>query len=298
VTTCDAHCHFLSSGLFRTLAADCGVGDEAATVLPVRLGWDPPGTPEALAARWVAELDRHAIARAMLMASVAGDEGSVGVALAAYPTRFVGAFLFNPTTADAGVRLAAAFDAGLTTVCLFPAMHRYRLEEACVQAVFDAAAKRARVVFVHCGMLSVGFRKRLGLPSPFDLRCGDPLAVAATAVRYPSVPVVIPHFGAGLFREALMAADQAPNVVLDSSSSNRWIQYHPGLTLRDVFAHTLDCLGPARILFGTDSSFFPRGWHAPIRETQVAVLDSLGCAADVQAAIFGGNFQRLYPSPP
>jgi predicted TIM-barrel fold metal-dependent hydrolase len=297
VTTCDAHCHFLSSGLFQTLGVESGRPDEAATVLPAKLGWDPPGEPAALAARWVGELDRHAVLRAMLIASVPGDEGSVRAAVAAHPTRFVGAFLFNPTTPDALGRLTAAFDAGLATVCLFPAMHRYSLDDPCVQAVFEAAATRARVVFVHCGMLSVGFRKRLGLPSPFDLRRGDPLAVAAMAVRYPSVPVVIPHFGAGLFREALMAADQAPNILLDSSSSNRWTQYHPGLTLRDVFARALECLGPGRILFGTDSSFFPRGWQAPIRDLQVAALESLGCPGDVQAAIFGGNFQRLYPAP-
>jgi predicted TIM-barrel fold metal-dependent hydrolase len=297
VITCDAHCHFLSSGLFRTLGAERGLTEEAATVLPAELGWDPPGEADSLARRWVGELDRHAIARAMLIASVPGDEGSVATAVRAHPTRFVGAFVFNPTAPDGAGRLTAAFDAGLSTVCLFPAMHRYGLEDASVQAVFEAASTRARVVFVHCGVLSVGFRKRLGLPSLFDLRRGDPLAAAATAVRYPTVPVVIPHFGAGLLREALMAADQAPNIVLDSSSSNRWMQYTPGLTLRDVFARALDCLGPERVLFGTDSSFFPRGWQAPIREAQVTALESLGCSDEVQAAIFGGNFQRLYPVP-
>ena len=74
----------------------------------------------------------------------------------------------------------------------------------------------------------MGVRKKLGLPSRFDLRKGDPLAVAAIAVRYPGVPFVIPHFGAGLFREALMAADVAPNIVLDTSSSNAWIKFTPG----------------------------------------------------------------------
>jgi nicotinate-nucleotide--dimethylbenzimidazole phosphoribosyltransferase len=45
--------------------------------------------------------------------------------------------------------------------------------------VFAAAQQHSRAVFVHCGLLSVGVRKKLGLPSPFDLRLGDPLAVAA-----------------------------------------------------------------------------------------------------------------------
>jgi predicted TIM-barrel fold metal-dependent hydrolase len=295
VITCDAHCHFLSAALFDTIGAERGTPVDAATALPAALGWDPPGDAEALATRWTGELDRHAVARAMLIATVPGDEASVAAALRRHPSRFVGAFMFNPATPDAARRLDAAFDLGLTTACLFPAMHRYSLDEPFVDAVFQAAARRGRAVFVHCGFLSVGLRKKLGLPSRFHLRRGDPLAVAAIAVRHPEVPVVIPHFGAGFFREALMAADQAPNIVLDSSSSNGWIKFVPGLTLRDVFARAIDVVGEARILFGTDSSFFPRGWHRAIFETQRDVLSSLGCGEDVQAAIFGGNFQRILP---
>jgi predicted TIM-barrel fold metal-dependent hydrolase len=297
VITCDAHCHFLSAGLFRTIGAEAGTPVNAAEALPAELGWDPPGDADALATRWTVELDRHTVARAMLIATVPGDEASVAAALRAHPSRFVGAFMFNPATPDAAGRLEAAFDAGLSTVCLFPAMHRYSLDEPFVEAVFQAAARRGRTVFVHCGFLSVGLRTKLGLPSRFDLRRGDPLAVAAIAVRHPEVTVVIPHFGAGFFREALMAADQAPNIVLDSSSSNNWIKFLHGLTLRDVFARTIDCVGDERLLFGTDSSFFPRGWHRAIFEAQQEVLSSLGCGEHVQGAIFGGNFQRIFPPP-
>jgi predicted TIM-barrel fold metal-dependent hydrolase len=297
VITCDAHCHFLSAGLFSTIGAEAGTLIDAAEALPARLGWDAPGDAEALGTRWTVELDRHAVARAMLIATVPGDEASVAAALRAHPSRFVGAFMFNPATPDATGRLEAGFDAGLSTVCLFPAMHRYSIDEPFVEAVFQAAARRRRTVFVHCGFLSVGLRTKLGLPSRFDLRRGDPLAVAAIAVRHPEVTVVIPHFGAGFFRETLMAADQARNIVVDSSSSNSWIKFLPGLTLRDVFARTIDCVGDQRLLFGTDSSFFPRGWHRAIFEVQQDVLSSLGCGESVQGAIFGGNFQRVFPLP-
>ena len=184
--------------------------------------------------------------------------------------------MFNPSAPDAAARLDRAFaDSSLTTVCLFPAMHHVRLDDPSVDAVFAAAALRRRVVFVHCGVLSVGVRKKLGLPSRFDVRLGDPLAVAAVAVRHPDVPVIIPHFGAGFFREALMAADIASNILLDTSSSNSWIRFHPGLTLADVFARALEVPGPTRLLFGTDSSFFPRGWQRAIHETQREILDRL-----------------------
>jgi uncharacterized protein len=151
-------------------------------------------------------------------------------------------------------------------------------------------------VFVHCGVLSVGVRKKLGLPSPFDLRLGDPLAVAAVAQRYPSVPVIIPHFGAGLLRETLMAAEQSSNIYLDTSSSNSWMKYYPGLTLEAVFRQALGVLGSRRLLFGTDSSFFPRGWQQPIFEAQVAALEAIGTPQEDRGRIFGGNFGRLFPN--
>jgi predicted TIM-barrel fold metal-dependent hydrolase len=109
------------------------------------------------------------------------------------------------------------------------------------------------------------------------------------------VPFIVPHFGAGLLREALMAADACGNVHLDTSSSNSWIGYTPGLTLDDVFATALHVAGPSRLLFGTDSSFFPRGWQLPVYSEQKRVLDRLGVAEDQQAQIFGGNFDRLFP---
>jgi uncharacterized protein len=48
-------------------------------------------------------------------------------------------------------------------------------------------------------------------------------------------------------------------------------------------------------LFGTDSSFFPRGWQRPIYEAQKAILEDLGVAANDVGSILGGNFERLFP---
>ncbi len=294
---CDVHCHFFSSRFLEILAKDrrdIAPGDHAAVVSTL-LGWDPPGPPGALADRWVAELDRHQVARAALIASIPGDEESVAAAIARHPARLVGFFMLNPSAADAAERLLRALsDWKLRGVCLFPAMHHYRLDDERVTATFEVAASRGAVVFVHCGVLTVGVRKRLGLPSPFNLRLGDPLALATVAARFPKVPVIIPHFGAGFLRETLMAADQCPNIHLDTSSTNGWVKYHPGLTLEAVMRQALEVVGPDRLLFGTDSSFFPRGWQRQIFEQQKATLDAIGVAPEAQEKIFSGNFQRLF----
>jgi predicted TIM-barrel fold metal-dependent hydrolase len=229
-----------------------------------------------------------------LIASIPGDAVSVAEAVAHHPHRLVGFFMHNPAGLDSEGVLERSFrDLQMRAVCLFPAMHGYSPDDKSVEIVFRAAAEYGAAVFVHCGMLSVGVRRKLGLPSPFDLRLGDPLAVARVALGFPQVPVIIPHFGAGYFREALMAADQCPSIHLDTSSSNSWMRYHDGLTLERVFRAAVAVTGASRLLFGTDSSFFPRGWQKPIYDEQLQAAAALP-AAD-KAAIFGGNFERLFP---
>jgi len=318
---CDTHVHFFSPGFFAALKAD--------RTAVAALGFDFPDSVEALANRWVMALDANGVTRAALMASVPGDADSVAAAVTQHPSRFVGFFMLDPTRDDAIAYATRALDAGLRTICLFPAMHRYALHDDRVVRVFELAESYAAPaptgeapahrslgeggsptsaegasltpsvggrpsVFVHCGVLSVGIRKKLGLPSPFDIRFGNPIDLHGVALRFPGVPIVIPHFGAGLLREALMVASLCSNVLLDTSSSNSWIAQTPGLTLPQVFRTALDVLGPERLLFGTDSSFFPRGWNREVYLQQKAALDGLGVPAVDQERIFAGNFSRLF----
>ena len=68
----DAHCHFFSSRFFAPLGGERAIE---------KLGWNAPGSPEQLADRWAAELDRHHVSRAALIASVPGDGESVVAAV-------------------------------------------------------------------------------------------------------------------------------------------------------------------------------------------------------------------------
>ena len=292
---CDAHVHFFSPRFFATLA---GQRDMAPADAIRHLGWDDPESAAALADRWVTELDTQGISRAAMIASVPGDEDSVAEAVARHPSRLVGYFMLDPTKADAENRAMRALERGVRGVCLFPAMHRYSLHDERVTRIAEVltafSTPASPVLFVHCGVLSVGARGKLGLPSPFDMSKGNPLDLHTLALRFPTLPIVIPHFGAGMFREALMLADLCPNVHLDTSSSNRWTRYTPGLTLEQVFEAALEVVGEERVLFGTDSSFFPRGWHRAVYNQQRTALVSLGVSEAKQSLIFGGNFTRLF----
>lgn len=297
----DAHCHFFSHKFFETLIGQSPTLSQAPDAMAgvqKLTGWTmPPPNPAELGATWMAELDRNAISGAMLMASVPGDEASVAAAVAAFPDQIAGAFMFDPTKPDAEARARRAFDElKLRTACLFPAMHQYSAaENEGARAVVALASERpGTAVFVHCGALSVGVRKKLGLKSPFDLRRSNPLDLYKLAAEFPNAQFIIPHFGAGLFRETMMLADLCPNVFVDTSSSNKWMNYQPTpVDLPTIFNQALAVVGHERLLFGTDSSFFPRGWHEAIFHAQITALVEIGASEEQAQAIFGGNLRRL-----
>jgi len=296
----DAHVHFFSHGFFSALAAQKRevtreVTPESAPELTIeaigeQLGWHMPGAePQQLAAAWVHELDRHGVARAGLIASVPGDEASVAAAARAHPDRFFAYSMVDPVRGWNPDGLEE-----IDVACLFPAMHRYPIQSEEARHVFEWASRKGRAVLVHCGVLSVGVRKKLGLESRFDMRFSNPIDLHAVALEFASVPIIIPHFGAGYFREALMVADLCPNVYLDTSSSNQWMRYQEShLDLRQVFRRALDVVGPKRLLFGTDSSFFPRGWHHQIFDAQATALYELGLSEDDARSIFQENLLRI-----
>src|SRR5207237_261410 len=105
---------------------------------------------EELGRVWAAELDRKGVRGAALIASLPGEEASVLAAARSAPGRFLPFAMVNPREWN-----AVPVD-GVRAACLFPAMHRYSIQEDFVRPVFEWAAKTGRAVFVHCGVLSVG----------------------------------------------------------------------------------------------------------------------------------------------
>jgi len=295
----DAHAHFFSRNFFSILASQAKdlPKDRPVETVVERLGWDlPPADNTELASRWVQELDGHGVDQIALMASIPGDETSVADAVRAYPDRIHGYFMLNPLAPDALDRARTALDKlGLRGICLFPAMHCYSVHDDRVQSICELASQRKGVVvFVHMGVLTVGVRNKLGLASKFDLSRSNPVDLHRVALDHPGVNFVVPHFGAGFFREALMLGDLAPNVYLDTSSTNSWVKYQvPRIDLKAVFARALEIFGPRRLLFGSDSSFFPRGWNSMVLEVQLGVLYELAVNREDAEAVLGGNLQRL-----
>ena len=226
------------------------------------------------------------MARAALIASVPEDESSTMAAAAAYPDRFYAFAMVNPWVEHAEVVK------GLHAICLFPAMHLYSIQDKRVEVLLEQAAAHRCAVFVHCGVLSVGVRKKLGLPSPFDMRYSNPIDLHAVALRHPNVRFIMPHFGAGYFREALMLADLCPNVYLDTSSSNSWMRYEVWTCRRFSGVRSM-WLGRSGCYSGRTRRSFRADGIARSSKYRFAHCANWGSSGDDARQILGGNLRRI-----
>ncbi len=298
VRVLDAHAHFFSHRFFMqfvdALRAELPAGDAYAG-LARRLGWELPSPdPVVLGQRWIQEMDAHGVDRMVLIASVPGDEESILAAARAFPERIVGYFMLDPTQPDAAERTRRALAGGLRGVCLFPAMHHFHVWEERCYPIYEAAEATRAIVFAHFGILKMAIRDRLGLASRFDMRFSNPIDLHRVAKDFPHTTFLVPHFGCGFLREALIVGDQCANVCVDTSSSNAWTNTLPmPLSLADVFRAALRVYGAERVVFGTDSTSFPRGWRRDVFAAQTEVMRTLGLSREQVGLVLGGNLSRL-----
>lgn len=299
----DAHSHFFSRVYFETLAAQSplpGTVAQRLDDLSKRAAVEIPPAPVAKhLARWIAEMDRANVEHLCTFASVAQELPTVVEAAALSNGRLSAFALVDPRVEGAAERIRGLLEQGkIRGALVFPALHHYRIdgpEAAGLLRVLDA--QRA-LLYVHCGLLVVKLRDLLGIPRTQDLRFADPLHVIPAANAHPALTFVIPHFGAGFFRETLFAGAQCPNVYVDTSSSNSWTSTQaPALGLEDVFARALDVFGSRRLLFGTDSNVFPAGWRRDRLTEQHTLLDDLGVSVPDQELVFHGNIRRVLRLP-
>jgi predicted TIM-barrel fold metal-dependent hydrolase len=295
----DFHLHLFSRPYFEALAAQSPLEGDVEAKLARAAGAArieiPPRALEAHVARWIAELDAGGVERAAAFASAPEEIPAVAEAARIAGGRLVPFALVDPRKPGVPERVARLMDEqGFRGVLLFPALHHYHVGSAEAAPLFSVLDERAGIAYVHCGILIVRLRDLLGLPRAQDLAYANPLGVIPAANAAPRARFVIPHFGAGLFREALIAGAQCPNVLVDSSSSNSWMATQAApLRLRDVFERTLAALGSERILFGTDSNTFPAGWRKDRYLEQLAACQSLGLSPRDLDAIFAANARRL-----
>lgn len=295
----DAHLHFFSWDFFAALARQKDPTLEVEPVLHELAARTKIALPDREVRmhlqKWLDELARHHVEHAFCFASVPEEIETVGAALQLSQGRLSGFFLANPMKKESATHVQyVCKNFGYRGVMLFPALHHYHVYDETVQPFFETAAAHKLLVLVHFGILQVKLRDALGLPRAYDSRFANPLDLQAVANRFPQLRFILPHFGCGFWRETMMLGMQCENVFVDTSSSNNWMntQISP-VSLAEVFHRTKAVFGVERLLFGTDSGVFPRGWRKDIYEAQLAAMRDAAFSEREIALVLGGNAQRL-----
>ncbi len=293
----DAHLHFFGREFYEyqtTLVPD---GDHDALLEQIReSGVEiPDANAREHAKRWLAEMDRHEIDRAVVFASVPPEMDPVGRVAAESGGRLVPFAMVNPrdpVTIETLQRLQPTHR--FRGILLFPSLNDYPIQSPDVTAALEVAKSHNMLVVVHCGRLRVTVRKLVGLEQDFPPHKSRPRDLVPVAREHPDLAFIVPHFGAGALDELLDLAERCPNVYTDTSGSNAWIVEHdPPLSLAEVFKEARESFGTERILYGSDSGAFPRGYRKELLTKQAEAMRNAGFKDRDQAAVLGGNLARL-----
>ena len=257
-----------------------------------RLAWDFPEPEtddrswEEQADRWLAELDRYGIERVVF--ATGGDNATLARAVARHPDRFLGFAHHNPFAEDAAHQLERAVkELGLSGFkILAPALDR-PINDRQLYPLWEICEALGIPVLIHFGMLGAGG----GIS--WNGR-DNPGLLEQVAKDFPTVAFVVPHFGIQYVKELLFLCWACQNVSVDTSGSNQWVKWMPyPLTLEDLLRKFYETVGPERIIYGSDSSWFPRGYSIRYLQDQIRACRFMNMPQEALRLIFGGNAARL-----
>jgi predicted TIM-barrel fold metal-dependent hydrolase len=242
---------------------------------------------EEQARRWVEDLDKKGIEGVNFVTG--GGNDNLAKIIGWHPEKFTGFAHHDLNDEGAANELKRAVnELGLRGYKLHSSSLTIPLEDKSNYPVWETAADLEIPIIIHFGVVGGG-----GGP-PRNLHNMNPLSLWSVASDFPMVNFIVPHFGACYLRELLQLCWQCPNVYIDSSGSNQWTRWMPyELSLKDVFRRCIESIGPDRLIFGTDSSYFPRGFSEQYLREQLKICYEIGLDEESINKIFYGNAVNL-----
>lgn len=235
---------------------------------------------------WLQEMDQHDISH-MCFVTCGGNETAAQVQKLA-PDRFVCFAHHDIAAPDAAEQLEyAVTELGLRGYKQLGPALSIALDDPALEPVWKVAEKHRIPVLIHFGILG-------GAGGTVKHVNRSPMILHDVAKAHPDIPFVVPHFGCGEVQDTLFLCWACPNVHIDTSGSNQWTRWMPyPLTVKDLFRKYYETIGPKRILFGTDSEWFPRGFVHQYFDAQMRDCVEIGMKNEDIDLIFSGNAKRL-----
>ena len=241
---------------------------------------------EEYADMWYDEAVAHELARVVFVTGP--DNDSLATICHRHPDRFLGLAHHDPCQPGAAEEFERAIiEGGLRGYKTLAPILDWRIDDERYYPMWEVAAKHRVPVLIHFGMQGAAG----GIAYNENI---DPRYLETPAKDFPEVDFVVPHFGIQFVTELLFVCWACPNVHVDTSGSNQWTRWMPyPLTLADLFRKFYETIGPRRILFGTDSSWFPRGFATRYLQDQMQICRYANFPEEDIRLIFGGNAARL-----
>jgi hypothetical protein len=254
-------------------------------------GFDPPEQnppdDETQADRWAAEIDQYGL-RAVGFVTGGGNDNLASI-IARYPDKFVGFAHHYPFAENAPAELKRAVtELGLKGYKLLAPNIDRPIEDEAAYPVWEMCAELDIPVLIHFGIQGGGG----GIATHENI---NPLKLYTIARDFPDVNFVVPHFGCAWIRETLQLCWACANVSIDTSGSNQWVRWVDGdWTTKKLFRKYIETIGAGRIIFGSDSSYFPRGFAIRYLDDQIRDCRELGLTDEQLKLIFAGNAAKLF----
>lgn len=254
-------------------------------------GFAPPeseiNSDDEQAAKWAADMDSKGLSRVNFVTG--GSNENLANVIKQYPEKFSGFAHHNIFSAEASSELEYAVrELGLKGYKVIASSQTKPIDDKSIYPVWEIVEKLEIPVIIHFGILGGGGGVAL------DQRNMNPLTLWEVAKMFPRITFIIPHFGAGYLRELLQLCWSCPNVFVDTSGSNRWMRWMPyDIDLKGIFRKAIETVGPDRLIFGSDSSYFPRGFSLPYLREQLRVCRSIGLEEGSIRKIFSTNSAKL-----
>lgn len=297
--TIDAHAHFPWPGQARPGGTPKPEIAQYARDRNARMAleWDFPSSPsdrtggdlswEELADLWAAELDRYKIARINFVTG--GGNENLQKVVRRHPDRFTGMAHHPIWEEGAADQLKRAIEEyGLVGLKMLGPRVPIEFDDPRLVPIWEYLAAHRLPVLCHFGLLGTAG----GIVYHRNM---SPLVIANVCRAYPEIPWIIPHFGCGYMQELLQLCWAFPNIYVDTSGSNQWMRWLPyEMTTQLAFRKYHETIGPERIIFGSDSSWFPRGFSYRYLQDQVRDVRQMNWKQEDIAQVFGGNAARLF----
>jgi predicted TIM-barrel fold metal-dependent hydrolase len=236
---------------------------------------------------WRKEIDDRPWLEALVFVT-AGSNDFAAELVARHPRVFHGYAHHDPLLPDAASRLERALgEGGLRGYKILGPKVDRRLDDPSFDPLWEVASAREVPVLIHFGIMGGAG----GIANHVNI---NPLVIHDVAKRFPRMPIIIPHFGCGYVFETLNLCWACPNVFVDTSGSNQWMRWMPyPVDLASLFRKYRETIGATRIIFGTDSSWFPRGFAETYLDDQVREMYDNGFSRDEVDAVLYRNIAGL-----